>query len=91
MKFEIVVPDSTPPETLAKLADLTAFLSDQPERVDLIDLSDSAKARIMFTPEIMSKIREAETRMNDGKGVSLEEVDALIAGARDNWVQRKQA
>jgi hypothetical protein len=91
MRLEIIIPDSTPPERKAKLANLTRRLSAQPELVDGIDLMESttdAEIQRRFTPEFVTSIAEIDLEMERGIHFTKGDLDDRFRQKTSEWTRQ---
>ncbi len=79
MRFEIIVPDDTRPELQARFARLTKNLSESPELVEEIPVSEDEAIEAMFTPERLEHIDRAIDEAKGGRYFTAEQVRGYFA------------
>jgi len=88
MRLEIVVPDSTSPEVMARLTSLAEQLSANPELVEEIHFdgdAEDAAIQAMFTPELLAEIEAADAEIDAGNFVTADQLDEHFKRKAAEW------
>jgi hypothetical protein len=91
MRLEIIIPDNTRSDLIAKLTGLTQRLSAFPELVDEIELSedtDDASIQRLFTPKLLAEIEAADTEIDAGMFFTTEQVEEHFKQKSAEWANQ---
>lgn len=82
MRLEIVVPDSTTPDVVARLITLTKSLSADPDLVNSFVL----ESPLSLNSEQLAVVRQSQSEMKAGLGMTPDQVRASLEDQKAEWL-----